>query len=225
MVDAARAKGIRKLGFSDHIFPFTDFGIFARIRRDIEETPEGPELCFGCETDVVSPEEIVLDAERAKVMDFVIAGTTHYQCDHIFRPDVDDPEACAAAYVGMFALACRTPYVDFVAHPFHVPANVFRCDPLSRIRPADLEPALRAARRNGVAMEIQAKCMDVSRREWYLGFYGACKEMGLKFAFGSDAHVPASAGATFHLKPLVDALGLTDEDVWLPRRKAGAAGA
>lgn len=219
MVRSAYARGIRTMGFSDHYFPFTDPAIYDRVRREVGEIPLDLALYFGCEVDVLSPERFGLDAERAAAMDFVIAGPTHYQCDHVERPPVADPEACAAHYVATFTCACETPYVSFVAHPFHVPGGVFQCDPLAQIRFADLEPALRAAKQNDIAIEIQPKTIDPTRRQFYLQFYRMCKEMGLQFAFGSDGHRPAIAGTTATLKPLVDALGITDDMVWLPRRR------
>ncbi|MDI6829453.1 MAG: hypothetical protein QME62_13315, partial [Armatimonadota bacterium] len=66
---------------------------------------------------------------------------------------------------------------------------------------------------------------EISRRalgqlDFSLKFYELCKDMGLKFTIGSDAHSLDYVGNLNEIQPIVEHLELVDEDIWLPRSKA-----
>jgi histidinol phosphatase-like PHP family hydrolase len=69
--------------------------------------------------------------------------------------------------------------------------------------------------------------MEISRRVFWPGqldfcapFYRQCKEAGLKFTIGSDAHRLDDVGNILVLQPLIDTLGLAETDFWSPRNGA-----
>ena len=72
------------------------------------------------------------------------------------------------------------------------------------------------AKKNDIAMEISPRALARDQMYFRLKFYSLCKEAGLKFSFGSDAHSLDNVGQTWVVGELVKELGITDEDIWLP---------
>jgi histidinol phosphatase-like PHP family hydrolase len=83
-----------------------------------------------------------------------------------------------------------------------------------------------AARQNGVAIEINPGGIflnrrfpeDFKRQYWY--FLAFMKEEGVKFSFASDSHVDGYEDRLPSIQEGIDNLGLTEDDVWTPRRPA-----
>ncbi|MDO8683668.1 MAG: hypothetical protein Q7N50_09325, partial [Armatimonadota bacterium] len=66
----------------------------------------------------------------------------------------------------------------------------------------------------------------ISRRVFFPGqlefsmrFYELCKKVDLKFTIGSDAHALVDVGNVCILRPVINTLGLTEKDFWLPQSK------
>jgi histidinol phosphatase-like PHP family hydrolase len=62
-----------------------------------------------------------------------------------------------------------------------------------------------------------AQFVHSAYQEFFIRFYTLCKEIGLKFSIGSDAHWLHDAGNTIILAEVIKKVGITDEDIWIPR--------
>ncbi len=128
IVRAAAEKGITRLAITDHIYEFTDRGIFDRIRAEVAEARDGlanaPEVFFGCEAEVMAPGRTAGSRELADGLDFVMAGATHYQNKGITELPEGDDDFRAHYVLRMFEYAVGLPWVSNVAHPFFIPPRV-----------------------------------------------------------------------------------------------------
>jgi len=84
-----------------------------------------------------------------------------------------------------------------------------------------------AARENDVAIEINPGAIflnsrypeDFKRQYWY--FLAFMKDAGVRFAFASDSHAAGYEDRLSKIQDGLDRLGLTESDVWLPRKLRG----
>ena len=216
-----RAAGYEAIGFTDHLHPWIDPAIFARLRRELEQSTEpldGLACYVGCEAEVIAPGRVTLDAATAEALDFAIVAASHFHLDHVARPGDPSPSGVAAHYLRFFLDAVRCPGASAVAHPFHT--NRDPLGPMGEIWPhvdrGGLRAALQEAAARGVAVELSPKALAPAYQAVLLEFYQQARECGVRFLIGSDAHGTERIASTGRLQPLVGALGLTDGDIWRP---------
>jgi histidinol phosphatase-like PHP family hydrolase len=224
IVRTAGKRGIARLGLTDHLYTFTDPGIFEQTRAAVKHAIGGirgrPEVFFGCEVEVMAPGRVAGGPDLAERLDFVMAGATHFQNVGITDlPPRRDDLSIAQYYVRMFEYAVSIPWVDVLAHPFFIVAEVCPTTILDLISDADLRPGIELAGENDVAMEISRRVFSPGQLEFSTRFYGLCKEAGLRFTIGSDAHCLADVGNVGILAPVISELGLTEKDFWFPQAK------
>jgi len=223
MVRVAARKGITRMAITDHYYTFTAYDILDDIRAEVTEarrtTPNAPEVFFGCEAEVMTPGTTAGSQELADGLDFVMAAATHFQNTGITDLPPGDDESRARHYLAMFEYAVSLPWVDTIAHPFLVVPSV--CSPavLDHLKDSDLLPAVELANENGVAMEISRRALWPNQAEFSVRFYRLCKEVGLRFTIGSDAHELKDIGNVHVVRPLLNELGVTEADVWLPSKR------
>ena len=220
IVRTAARKGITRLAITDHFYEFTDRGIFDDIRESVETVrrsiPNVPEVFFGCEAEVMAPGRTAGSQELADGLDFVMAGTTHFQNTGVTDLPPGDDESHAFHFLRVFEYAVGLPWVDVIAHPFFVVPSVCSVEILDHLRDSDLLPAIEKAKENDVAMEISRRALWPGQTPFSLNFYKLCKQVGLKFTIGSDAHRLEDVGSVRVLRPFLSELGLSDADLWLP---------
>ena len=216
-----RAAGYEAIGFTDHLHPWIDPSIYARLRHDLEQSVEpldGLSCYVGCEAEVVAPGEVTLDAATAETLDFAIIAASHFHLSHVARPGDPSPSGVAAHYVRFFLEAVRWPGASAIAHPFI--ANRDALGPMADIWPyvdqSSLRAALQEAAGRGVAVELSPKALSPAHADVFLEFYQRARECGVRFLIGSDAHDAERIASTSRLQPLADALGLTEADIWRP---------
>ena len=80
--------------------------------------------------------------------------------------------------------------------------------------------ARRLAHENGIAMEISRRIYHMPEQFIFAArFYALCKEIGLKFTIGSDAHQLEDIGNVLVLRPFIKEMGLSGADFWMPERR------
>ncbi|MCL6588657.1 MAG: PHP domain-containing protein [Firmicutes bacterium] len=225
IVRKATERGITRLAITDHFYTFTDRSIFDKIRADVArakaESNGSPTVYFGCEAEIMAPGRTAAGPEIAEILDFVMAGATHFQNTGITDlPKAKDERSLGEYYLRMFEYAVSIPWVNVIAHPFYVVPGVCSVRILDYIQKDDLIEALKIAKKNDVAMEISRRALGQGQLEFSLWFYEICKEMGLKFTIGSDAHSLEYVGNVQEVRPIIEHLGITEEDIWLPQSKA-----
>ncbi len=218
-------KGLDRLGITDHFYPMTDPFEIEETRIAFEEaqflTGNPVELLFGCEVEVSGPGMIAAGPELAESLDFVMAGTTHFQNKGItdFPEGLDDVQK--AFYVlETFQYAVTLPWINVIAHPFFVHPTVLTPGAVDVLENYQLRPALEIAKENGIAMEISRRIYHMPEQFIFAArFYALCKEIGLKFTIGSDAHQLQDIGNVLVLRPFIKEMGLTEADFWVPERR------
>lgn len=217
IIRAAAEQGIEYLGISDHIHPFTDHSILDSVREECRAAPDSIRVFVGCEADIMAVGETVLDTALAAKADFVMVAANHFQDPSVSRPAAGGMRAVARHFLDMFTYAASLELADVIAHPFFVMPDTY--DPLApaAITEDELRPAVELAAKNHIAVEISRRALTPEQKPFLINFYRVCKQAGLMFAIGSDAHRLADVGRTYLVEQLIVELGLKDEDIWLPR--------
>ena len=221
IIHTAVQRGITQLGITDHFYPSTDPDIFDDIRSAAADAcskmENPPEIFFGCEAEVMSPGSTTATPELAAQLDFVMAAATHFQNKGITDLPADRSDrSIADHFLKMFEYAVSLPWVDTIAHPFFVVPGICPVEVLYLLQDSDLLPAIELAKENNIAMEISRRVFFPGQLEFSVRFYELCKKVGLKFSIGSDAHALVDVGNMQILRPVINTLGLTEKDFWLP---------
>jgi histidinol phosphatase-like PHP family hydrolase len=143
-------------------------------------------------------------------------SANHFHDDAVAQPKADSLEAIGRHFLEMFRYACSLDFADVIAHPLVVFPRTFDPTCLYLIKEGDLADAIDVARANEVAMEISPRALVHDQLEFRLRFLSMCKDAGLKFSIGSDAHTLENVGRTAVLAPIIEKVGITDSDIWLP---------
>lgn len=218
----AAERGIAKLAITDHLYPFTDLSAFDEIRSGFADAGSrmngSIEVFFGCEVEIMAPGRTAGSPELAERMDFVMAGATHFHNRGITDlPEGMDDHETARYILRTFEYAAGLPWVDVIAHPFFVIPRVCSGEVVGLLTNSELRPALELARDNDVALEISRRILHTPEQlQFSKRFYPLCKEVGLKFTVGSDAHRLEDVGNVRVLEPFINEMGLTEKDFRLP---------
>jgi putative hydrolase len=160
----------------------------------LPEKIEGVEILKGVEVNIMDEEgNLDLPEGILKKLDIVIASL-HDVC---FEPS-DDIERNTKAIIN----AIKNPYVDIIGHPGNP------------IYPIDIEKVLMAAKEYGKFIEINNSSFVSSRKgseENCFLIAKKAKEMGVKIAVGSDAHVSFDVGRFEEALKVIKNAGITED--------------
>jgi len=220
--ERAAESGIRCVGLSDHLWtdrkgrwrpsPSRLLG----MRPGISRLPRIPRLLIGAEIDChcrPAPGRL----EETVGFDFLIVA------DHLadlksgaFHLPTE-PETMASRLMDGFRLAASHPRCRIVGHPFYLPAALL--SRMSAARPgyaqnlyssvAERAVELTAiAFARGIAVELNARALDLRLRSLLLPVFRAALSTGCRFTLGSDAHSLAEIGSTIRLKDYAEEIGV-----------------
>jgi putative hydrolase len=216
-IQAAAEHGIEYLAFTDHIHEYTDLSILDEVREKISSIAAPMKVYIGCEADIMSVGRGLVTSELIKKTDFIMVAANHFVDPAISQPASRDNKDVARHFLEMFTYAVSLENVDVIAHPLFVMPNSYDLLAPSLLTEKELAPAIDLAVKNNIAMEISRRALSKKQMPFLLSFYRLCKEAGLKFSIGSDAHKLSDVGRTIRVEPLINELGLSDEDIWLPQ--------
>jgi len=225
IIKTAVDRGITRLAITDHFYPFTDLSTLDQVRADVlaacRRLNGSLKVFFGCEAEIMAPGKAAGSPDIARKLDFIMAGATHFQNAGITEfPKYADDHDTARYILDVFAYAVSLPWVDSIAHPFFVPPSVCSGEIVNLLQDSQLLPALESARQNNVAMEISRRVFHTPEQlRFARRFYSLCKQVGLKFTIGSDAHQLSDIGNVRILEPFIAELGLARQDFRLPESK------
>lgn len=218
MVAAAREAGLDAVGLSDHIYVPAHWARPAEARAQVSREYEGMPVYIGCEADVVSPTEIVIDAAFAETLDYVLLSASH-----LFEPGTHHPvqgfavREMAAYMVERMRLAVACGFCDIIVHPFRDSGGPFSFGELAEVVDPEAIGALaREAAHAGVAMEYNPRELHgfPEQARW---LYGHFLEAGVKLSINSDAHRPSKVGCRggeFATEAEMRAAGVREEMLW-----------
>ncbi|MGQ9454396.1 MAG: PHP domain-containing protein [Armatimonadota bacterium] len=219
IVDTAARRGIRFLGVTDHVDAYVGEEVLGKIRGELgrlDAQVPGMSIFVGCEADILDIGKHVVTEDMKKSLDYVMVSANHFHDPAVAQPKGDLPRDVGRHFLEMFRYACSLDFVDVVAHPLVVFPGTFAPECLFTLGNDDILEALCLARDNGIAMEISPRGLEPDQLDFRVRFLSLCKEAGLKFSIGSDAHSLARVGQVWQLALLLDKVGITDEDIWLP---------
>ena len=180
VIDAAKKKNLELVGIADHApsvpgsidkFYFVNFKVIPRNAYGIR-------IAMGAELNIIDYSGSTdLPAQVLKKLDYAVASL-HRECI-----ESGSLAENTAALIG----AMKNPHVTIIGHPDNPQF------------PADLEAVARAAKDNGVLLEVNnssylPKGHRIGSAENAKIMLAACKKYGTKIIMGSDAHIELDVG-------------------------------
>ncbi|MDO8588366.1 MAG: PHP domain-containing protein [Armatimonadota bacterium] len=220
----AKERGVMRIGLTDHVFGFTNTDILKHARAECPLGDGDIEVFFGCEADVLSVGRTAVTQEMIDTLDYIMLSANHFHNDYkkmVDLPSSDQPEVVGRHFLEMFNYAAGLDYADVIAHPLYVMPGSYDVASIYTLKEKDIRAAVELAAANGTAVEISRRSITPDHLDFFKRFYRLCKDAGVKFAVGSDAHNLASVGQLHLLTPLIEDLDLKDNDFWLPKRNGG----
>lgn len=214
---AARAKalGFREIGFSDHApmpnAAFDDWRMGpTELDRYVEEVDRArrgfPELIIrlGLEVDYLPGAEAWIRELAARHRWDYLIGSVHY----LDREWAIDNPAQKERWSGRDVAEVWQAYAERMRQAaesglFHILGHLDLCKKFGHRPQGDVHrwfrPALEAAARRGIAIELNTAGLRKECREIYPAkpLLALAKECGVAITFGSDAHAPREVGAGF----------------------------
>ena len=222
IIDAADKAGVRYLGLTDHIAEPQDKERVGFTRRELESIKQPMEVFVGCEADIIDVGKQAVTRDIRADVDYVAVAANHFHARGVAQPDDESYDAVKRHFLAMLKYACSLEWADIIVHPLNVFPGTFDPTFLELITDDELAEPIELAVKNSIAFEISPRALvDRSQIYFRMRFLALCKAAGLKFSIGSDAHRLEAVGQTRVLAPIVRELGLTDDDIWLPRRRGG----
>jgi len=219
IIQKAENKGIEYLAITDHIHPHTDISFLSLLREEFSRIDTPVKVYIGCEADILSVGESVIGPELIARTDFIMAAANHFPHSWVSKPEEGNKQEIAQHFLNMFRYAVGLEHVDVIAHPLYVMPGTFDPTDPAELTEAELVPAVEIAAKNNVAIEISRRALSPGQTPFLMMFYRLCKEAGIKFAIGSDAHQLSDLAETHLVSPIIKELGLTDADIWTPEKK------
>ena len=207
ILEYAQKIGMETIGFADHFAQYPPYAspkwtnngieIVHTLKDEIKSLSTPVRVLIGCEADVIEGATLSLDTDGAQNFDFIIISASHFNLPGIPQPLSKDTLSVARHYVDTLQTALKFDFISTIAHPFKTPG-----DPLgpigeymSRIPDRELSLIAEMAYEKHIAMEINA---ILARDPAYLyhikRFILICKEIGVRFTYGSDAHIYNNIG-------------------------------
>jgi histidinol-phosphatase (PHP family) len=234
-VEVAREAGIDEIGFTEHIYYFTQtrslwtvpyqtercvYDIEKYVQAVIEARGRGLPVKLGLEVDYVSGRE---DETREILEPYpwdYLLGSVHF-IDGLGvdgEPKLQDAVGVEEAwrrYFETLGSAARSELFDSLSHPDLV--KIFG----GRVESFDYEPVVAAIAESGVAVEVSTAGLRKPVRELYPhpDFLDACCECGVPVTLASDAHSPDVVGRDFdRARELLAGVGYDTITVFEQRR-------
>ncbi len=217
-VEAAINKGLKEIGFSDHIPMYflpkeerdtsiameeEQLPVYIEKVRELQKKYSEFPIKMGIEADYVpGMEQEVLAILRSYDFDYCL-GSIHFidgwgfdQSEYISEYDKWDLYELYERYFGILAQAAASGLFDTLSHPDLIKKLGFRPE-------GDLTPLYKKTVKiiadSGVCIEINTAGLRVPAKELYpaAGFLKLCHAAGVNVTLGSDAHKPEQVGANF----------------------------
>jgi len=214
--------GYIAIGFTDHYDPLLTPEKIRQTQEELDETDIEMSVFLGTEACVFLPDwpRWKLRSFVRRHLDFCILSPSH-------RPTSSDGaafsrmplEVQSQRILDAFIEAVEADFADVVAHPFAYATSqiAHRDEVLDGMDDYDLTWALETARENEIAMEFSPRVLGLNER-FLARFYSLCKDIGVRFSVGGDAHSPNSIGNDRLVMPLLSKFGVEEGDIWFPQK-------
>jgi histidinol phosphatase-like PHP family hydrolase len=232
ILELAEKMGIATIGFADHVWANPEIAPsswylpqnkdqIARLRKDLSKISSKVRVLVGCESEIIAPGRYGITPEFARQLDFVLMPGGHFMMKgFVEQPESESPRDIGKHLLKFFSAGVKSGLATAIAHPF------FPCgyeehfdDAIASITDEEFTEAFGMAAERGVGVEITTGFLPprpdgfTFSAETPLRFLSIAKRCGCKFTFGSDAHAPARQMRLPMLAMLVDAIGITENDL------------
>jgi histidinol phosphatase-like PHP family hydrolase len=223
------------IAFTDHCYSF-EYSIknVSRVRLSVKEITsqmikeerisKSMRVLFGVEAEILEYRYVSITPELAGEFDFVLVAPNHYHSLNTFF-NLITPTALAINELYNFQAAVKNPATDAIAHPFLLRPQIFGMTKdemaefsrrmMEKLNWKELAETLEMAAQRGIGVELTPRFI-VYKQTHLLDFYSLCLEKGIKFLLGSDSHSLGELSRLDLLDPIIDQLGITEEDLWHP---------
>lgn len=208
IIKIAKEKGLKTIGFSDHVWDNPDFTPsewyrpqnlehILKIKQQLPKDTQGIRVLIGCETEYCGNGIIGLSKEAASQLDYVLVPMSHTHQRGFVIPDKDyTNKEVAKLMVDYFKGVLSLDIATGIAHPF-APLGFKDVDGiLNCISDDEFSECFSMAAEKGVSIEINAaifhealgKYDDFYHDESFIRIFKIAKKCGCLFHFASDAH-------------------------------------
>lgn len=193
--------------------------MIASLRRDLQKIDTSIQILIGVESDLVDEGKLTINKEYAADLDYVIISASHFHLPGIKKPSSTKIVSIARHYVNMLKAALAYDFISIIAHPFKTPKNALGSpmEYMKHIPQKEYYEIAEKAVKQGIAMEINGQLgLDQEYLQAIKPFVFVCKEVGVKFSYGSDAHHKMNLGPTNGIIQFIKSQNLTYKDFLSP---------
>lgn len=225
----AERMGVHTVGFADHVWANPDIAPSSwyapqnesqidRLREDLAGVETQVRVLVGCEAETVAPGRFGITPQFAETLDHVVLSCSHFHMKgFVTRPADDGDRGFAEHMLAFFRSAAASGLATTIAHPFVPVAEHHRFDGVvAAMSDIELLDAFGLARDHGTAVELTTGYLPDKGTfsiETPLRLMTLAKQAGCLFTLATDAHDPDGQRRLPELARLIDAVGLTDEDI------------
>ena len=230
IIRKAESLQMTSIAITDHLNTLDQLPNFRLIKRDIEAVETALEVFFGVELNFQSCDgEWAYSAEIRDEYGFEVAvGGIH----SLYTDSHDPVEVVDIQHRHHLRTLCD-PLVDVLVHPWWVPHQEWLARPaewwevlLEDMPEARITELADASRANACPIELNAEAIFFNTgytarfRELYVEYVARLRDAGALFTVASDAHDISALGHTDYVEGIVDGLGIPEERIWKPTKKA-----
>ncbi len=192
---------MKTIGFTDHFAEYPPYAtpkwansgpeIITALRKEIECLSSPVRVLIGCEADVIAGNTLSISPEYAKELDYVVVSASHFHLPGIPKPVSGNILSTALHFINTMQTALNFDFVSTIVHPFKTLGDILGPieEYMSMIPDRELYLVAEMAYKQKIAMEINS---ILARDPAYLysikRFLQICREVGVRFTYGSDAH-------------------------------------
>lgn len=216
IIPKAMEEDLKIIGLTDHTVDSNFWDRTQLIRRELGVLNPEIKVLIGCEADMLSPQKVTIDDKLAKNLDYIAIAPNHYHLCRVQKPRLETPSGYVAHNLSMIEGALNTGFCDVIVHPFLL-KKVYRENSTILLELYDrdkLRKILERASAGGVALEFNPSDAMLAPL-FYKELCILCRESGVKFAMGNDAHKLSGIGNGVSWKE-IRGLGFLCEDFCVP---------
>ncbi len=228
IIQLQQERGLEAIGITDHDYNYQGkVKTIQAAQKAVAEAKPSIPVHFGVESQMLEYHVTSINIRLAAYFDYVLMAPNHYHLRGVAQPkSFRDPRRVALHEIYMFEATIACPITDAIVHPFLLSPDVFRLsnaelsafgqEMMRHIDQKRLIYQLDLASQRGLGIEISPKIIRYNQR-YLVEFYQLCLEREVKLLIGSDAHNTKQLEELSLLEPILEELGIAEEQLWHPK--------
>ena len=228
----AREVGLDGIAITDHLMPWTDWQTLLDNNRRMVDlaADDGFRVWSAVEAEVFNARgDLIITPQQAEQLDYVMVAWGHVHIDHVENPTTGRIGDLFDFLHAVGLALCENPLVKVIAHPWQTPSRWSEKHGFPRYTADDIPEHMlvelgQAAARTGTVLELNLACLvkpdrqeasELFRKQQRL--LRACQPTGCQFSLGGDSHRANAMVRVPQFAPLLTAMDLALEELWLPQ--------